>query len=71
MKKKVYEYIKGNPKSDIHIIAVGIGEKEFDVLKTINILTEEGHVRMERPVPLDLTNDDSCKYSVTYKKFGG
>lgn len=68
MKKKVYEYICNHPKSNIHEIAADLGVQESETLQTVLILEKDGYVT-GYPAALNEAVNDSCRYSVGWKKF--
>lgn len=69
MKKSVYEYICTHSGTDIHAVAKALNLDEMQVLKVINELLKESYIKMETPIPLGTSNQDSCFYSATGKAF--
>ena len=69
MKKKVYEFIKTHPHSSANKVAASLDLPGFEVLKAIHELEKKAYLKMDTPVPLSQTNDNSNYYSATGKPF--
>ncbi|MBQ7669093.1 MAG: hypothetical protein IJS45_00020 [Clostridia bacterium] len=65
MKKRVFNYIINNPRSDLHQISNDLAEEETAVLKVIAELCSEGFLGLCPPQKLPLENANSCYYKVT------
>lgn len=70
MKKKVYDFIKTHPHSSSNAVAQALDLPGFEVLKAIHELEKKAYLKMDTPVPLSQTNDNSNYYSATGKPFG-
>lgn len=69
IKEEIYNYLTTNSHSTIDKIANELKIDSFLVLSTINELIEKGCVKMDEPVPLSLSNNNSCYYSCTGKDY--
>ena len=68
MKKRVFDYVKENPGSSVHDIAIALRAKENLVLRIVNDLVKDGFMSII-PVPLSDDNDCSCYYKVIKQEY--
>lgn len=68
MKKRVFDYVKENPGSSVHDIAIALRAEEILVLGIVSDLTKDGFMSII-PVPLSDENDCSCYYIVSKNEY--
>jgi len=68
MKKRVFDYVKENPGSSVHGIAIALRAEETLVLEIVNGLTKDGYLSII-PVPLSKDNDCSCYFKAIRKEY--
>ena len=69
MEKIIYNYIKENEVVSIHDVSKSLSLPDIFVLKTVLKLRAESFVRIHPAVPLSISNNESCYYSTTSKKY--
>lgn len=69
MEKIIYNYIKGNEVVSINDIVYNLNLPGNLVLKTVLELRAESFVVMYPPVPLHISNNESCYYATTLKDY--
>ena len=69
MKKKIYDYISTHPHSRADTVAQSLDLPGLDVLKAIHELKRKAYLKLDAPVLLSPTNDDSNYYSATGKPY--
>lgn len=67
MRGKIYSYIKNHPKVSISEVTLALNIAGYEVLKVVEELSVDRFIKMCPPVPLCVTNDNSCYYTVTEK----
>lgn len=69
MKKKIYDFMCGKHNLSIHEISASLGIDEVKVFNAINEFLTDGIVKLEKIVPIDINNDESCYYTLTGKSY--
>ncbi len=69
IKKEIYNYLATNSHASVNIIAKELKIEGNKVLLYLNELIKQGYVKMDEPVPLSLSNNNSCYYSCTGKDY--
>ena len=69
MKKKIYDFMCGKHNLSIHDISTSLCIDEVKVFSVINEFLTDGIVKLEKIVPIDINNDESCYYTLTGKSY--
>lgn len=69
MKNRIYEYIKQHGWVAVHNVSDALNISGSDALRLIEELRACGYLRAGSPVPLSLTNGNSCFYTITDKDY--
>ena len=69
MEKRIYDYIKEKKVVSIHDVSEHLNLPEISVLKSVEELRRKRFLKMCTPVPLSISNNESCFYTTTSKVY--
>ena len=69
MKEAIYEYIKEHGAVTIAQISIDLDIQGVKAARAVEELRKDCYVRLVSPVPLNVSQGNSCYYEVTNKKY--